>query len=315
MDCDPPSPVRAGIVESGGASLAVFEQGPAGAAVPVVLLVHGYPDTHRVWDRVAAELSARFRVVRYDVRGAGASSAPTGLLAYRLALLAADLRAVADAVSPDRPVHVVGHDWGSIQSWEAVTEPGAAARIASYTSISGPCLDHVGYWYRSRIGRPNPRHLRQLAIQSLSSWYIGFFHVPLLAPAAWRLGLAKRWGSLQARAEHTAPGSSSPQITLVNDAVHGIALYRANMLPRVLRPRVRHAQVPVHVVTMARDRYVRPALTDGLERWAPDLRRRVIDRGHWSALLEGAELARMITEFIDDVDGRAPHALEEPAIR
>jgi pimeloyl-ACP methyl ester carboxylesterase len=306
MDAVSPPAPRGGIVEGDGSSLAVFEQGAAGA--PVVLLVHGYPDTHRIWDRVAAELSARFRVVRYDVRGAGASSAPAGLPAYRLPRLAADLRAVADAVSPELPVHVVGHDWGSIQAWEAVTERGASGRIASYTTISGPCLDHVGYWLRGRLGRPSARNIRQLLIQSGASWYIGFFHLPLLAPAAWRLGLAKRWGALLDRAESTRTGSPHPHATLADDAVRGIALYRANMLPRVLRPRVRYAHVPVQVVTMTRDRYVSPALTEDLERWAPDLRRRAIDRGHWSALLEGAELAGLIAEFVDEVESRRPGA-------
>src|SRR3954449_2748026 len=117
-------------VMSGDVRLAVEEQGPPHA--PTVLLVHGYPDTHRVWDEVADALSGPFHVVRYDVRGAGASSAPRGRKAYRLEHLKDDLLAVADAVSPDAPVHLVGHDWGSIQSWEAVTEPGAEKRFASF---------------------------------------------------------------------------------------------------------------------------------------------------------------------------------------
>jgi pimeloyl-ACP methyl ester carboxylesterase len=305
MDAHPPLPhVRANIVAGDGVSLAVFEQGDRGDPDrPVVLLVHGYPDTHRVWDRVAAELAAEFRVVRYDVRGAGASSAPPGLQAYRLPRLAADLFAVADAVSPDRPVHVVGHDWGSIQSWEAVTGPGSAARIASYTSISGPCLDHIGYWLRLRRRRPTPRHVRQLLVQSVHSWYIGFFHLPLLAPAAWRLGLAGRWSTLLARAEGVQPRPGHPQATLAEDAVRGIALYRANMLPRLLRPQPRGTGIPVQVVTLSKDRFVSPALTEGLERWAPNLRRRTVAAGHWSALLEqGAVVARLVTDFVHDVE-------------
>ena len=57
-----------------GVRLAV--QVRANAATPTVVAIHGYPDDHRVWDGVAADLAADHRVVTYDVRGAGASDAP-----------------------------------------------------------------------------------------------------------------------------------------------------------------------------------------------------------------------------------------------
>src|SRR5687767_11707346 len=99
-------------VTGAGVELAVDEGGTSGA--PTLLLVHGYPDTSAVWADVAARLRDRYHVVTYDVRGAGASGAPEGRRGYTLDLLVADLAAVADAVSPHRPVHLVGHDWGSI---------------------------------------------------------------------------------------------------------------------------------------------------------------------------------------------------------
>jgi len=98
----------------GGLSLAGQERGRAGA--PTVILVHGYPDNHHLWDLVAEHLEADHHVVTYDVRGAGESGVPNGRSGYRMEALVADLVAVADAVSPDRPVHLVAHDWGSIQS-------------------------------------------------------------------------------------------------------------------------------------------------------------------------------------------------------
>ncbi|GAA5171582.1 MULTISPECIES: SDR family oxidoreductase [Amycolatopsis] len=286
------------IVNSGDVRLAVFEEGPEDA--PTVLLVHGYPDTHAVWDDVAAVLSQRFRVVRYDVRGAGQSDAPRGLEAYRLPHLKDDLFAVADAVSPDAPVHVVAHDWGSIQAWEAVTEPGAHQRIASYTSISGPCLDHAAYWFRTR----SPRRFGKVLRQQLHSWYILAFHVPLLPELLWRGVLAKRWPEFLRLAEHVPPRPGHPAPTLASDAARGLSLYRANVRERFSRPRKRTTQVPVQVITPVYDRYVTPALAEGAERWAPRLWRRRLYAGHWSALLrDGAQVARMATELIDHVDG------------
>ncbi|PWI42910.1 SDR family oxidoreductase [Streptomyces sp. ICBB 8177] len=297
-----PAAVRRRTVDSAGVPLAVYEQGDAHRTT--VLLVHGYPDTHRVWDDVADELARDHHVVRYDVRGAGASGRPRRRADYRLPLLAGDLFAVVDAVSPGEPVHVVAHDWGSIQSWEAVTEPGAAERVASYTSLSGPCLDHVALWIRHRLARPTPRHVGQLLTQAAHSWYITAFHLPALAPAAWRLGLADRWSTVLRRIEGVTPHPGHPQPTLADDAVRGITLYRANMLPRMARPRQRPTDVPVQLITLTKDHYVSPALSEGLERWAPRLWRRTVPATHWSALLEkGTTVARMVREFTGHVEG------------
>ncbi len=283
-------------VHSAGVALAVFEQGDPEA--PTVLLVHGYPDTHRVWDDVAADLAADHHVVRYDVRGAGESGVPDGRQEYRLELLAADLFAVAEAVSPDRPVHVVAHDWGSLQSWEAVTEVGAEQRIASYTTMSGPCLDHMGFWIRHRLRRPTPRHLRQLLVQGAQSWYITVFQLPFLAPATWRFGLARAWPRVLRDLESVTPRPDHPQLTLRQDAVRGIELYRANMRPRLRHPRERPTEVPVQLITLTRDRYVSGFLSEGLERWVPNLTRRELHAGHWSSLLEkGPVVAGLVREF------------------
>ncbi|WNV90459.1 SDR family oxidoreductase [Umezawaea sp. Da 62-37] len=271
-------------VQSGDIRLAVQTQGDPTA--PTIVLVHGYPDTHAVWTDVIALLKD-FHVVTYDVRGAGASDKPSDQNAYHLNLLKQDLFAVIDAVSPNHPVHLVAHDWGSIQSWEAVTEPGA--RIASFTSISGPCLDHMGLWLRRR---PSIAHLRQL----LKSWYILAFHLPLLAPLVWRLGLARRWGKLLHKSEGV---TQTPAPTLKHDAIRGIALYRTNVLPRFKAPRPRRTDIPVQVVQPLHDRYVDTTPLD-LERWVTTLRRRTLASGHWAPLTHPAAVARMVTEFIHD---------------
>jgi pimeloyl-ACP methyl ester carboxylesterase len=297
---------------SGGISLAVFERGDP--RLPTVLLVHGYPDSHRVWDEVCDELGADHHVVRYDVRGAGESEAPKGLRGYRLDRLAEDLFAVAEAVSPGRPVHVAAHDWGSIQSWHAVTDPRAAERIASFTTMSGPCLDHVGYWTRRRITAPSPRHLAQVLTQQRKSWYIAVFHVPLLAPAAWRLGLGRRWGTLLHRLDGVTPRPGHPQSTLVDDAVRGVKLYRANMLPRVLHPEPRSTRVPVQLITLTKDRFVSPALSEDLDRWVPRLSRQEIPATHWSALAEhAATVADLIRRFAGQATATATNIDKDKA--
>ncbi|MBO0842513.1 MAG: alpha/beta fold hydrolase, partial [Nocardioides sp.] len=80
---------------SDGLTLAVYEQGPRKA--PTVVLVHGYPDNHTVWDAVASTLAERFHVVAYDVRGTGRSGVPDSTAGYRLTQLSADFKSVIDA--------------------------------------------------------------------------------------------------------------------------------------------------------------------------------------------------------------------------
>lgn len=282
-------------VESGDVSLAVLERGPSGA--PVIVLVHGYPDSQRVWKHVAEVLSARFRVVTYDVRGAGRSTAPASVGGYALPVLARDLEAVIDAVSPGVAVHVVGHDWGSIQTWESVTEPAIAAKLRSFTSISGPCLDHVGHWLRSR-----PR-ARPLVNQLLRSWYIGAMHGAAAAPSL--------WGALVARAISRAlpDGARDPELehTRRADAANGVGLYVANVGPRLVAPRVRTTELPVQLVVPTDDAYVTPALVENVGRFASTLFRRDVTGGHWGSFAEPARTAGWIADLVDYVEGTRSH--------
>jgi pimeloyl-ACP methyl ester carboxylesterase len=280
-------------VRGDGVELAVQERGDTGH--PTALLVHGYPDTQAVWEPVAAHLAGRFHVVTYDVRGAGASTTPRGTEPYRFEHLMNDLRAVLDAVSPDEPVHLVGHDWGSIQSWEAVTT--MADSFASFTSISGPCLDHVAHWTRSDAGR------LQRARQTAHSWYIAFFQLPVLPELLWRSGLG---GRVLALTEGLSGEGGHPALTMKSDAAAGVGLYRANMPDRLRHPQERRTTVPTQVVIPAKDRYVTPALAEGAPRpFATDLRIRHINARHWVPVTHPGMIAGFIAEHIESVQERA----------
>ncbi|WP_199671356.1 alpha/beta fold hydrolase [Salinisphaera sp. Q1T1-3] len=190
------------LIDTGHVTLACYTDGDPGH--PRVVMVHGYPDTAGVWDRLTHELSGDYYCIRYDVRGAGRSSRPRATRAYRLSHLRDDLATVLDWACPDgRAVHLIGHDWGSIGSWEAVTDTALSRRIASYTSLSGPCLDHVGHGLRRRWTDERARVMRQLR----RSWYIGLFQVPGLGALGWRHFIAPRWPALRAsRCRSPPPG-------------------------------------------------------------------------------------------------------------
>ncbi|MEU7132914.1 SDR family oxidoreductase [Streptomyces sp. NPDC046261] len=284
-------------VRTGGVELCVAELGDA--AHPTVVLLHGYPDSKEVWSEVALRLRDRFHVVLYDVRGHGRSTAPGPLRGgFTLEKLTDDFLAVADAVSPAAPVHLVGHDWGSVQGWEFVTVARTEGRVASFTSVSGPSLDHFGHWIKERVARPTPRRIGQLLGQGARSWYVGALHVPALPEAAWRGPLGKRWPRMLERAERP-PSGGYPTASLAGDAAHGAWLYRDNVRARLRRPRTdAYAHVPVQLVTPAGDAFLSERLYDDLERWVPQLLRRTLAAKHWVPRTRPDQLASWITEFV-----------------
>ncbi len=284
-------------VRTGGVELCVAELGDD--SQPTVVLVHGYPDSKEVWSEVAERLADRFHVVLYDVRGHGRSTAPAPLRGgFTLEKLTDDFLAVADAVSPDRPVHLVGHDWGSVQGWEFATVERTEGRIASFTSMSGPSLDHFGHWIKNRMSRPTPRKVAQLMGQGAKSWYVYLLHTPVLPELAWRGPLGKRWPKILQRVEKV-PADGYPTASLPQDAAHGAWLYRDNVRARLRRPRSdAYAHVPVQLITPLDDAFLSPKLYAELERWAPQLIRRTLPAKHWVPRTRPDQLAAWISEFV-----------------
>ncbi|MCD9880177.1 SDR family oxidoreductase [Streptomyces guryensis] len=297
-----PKGARERRVRTGGVELCVAELGDSGQ--PTVVLVHGYPDSKEVWSEVASRLAERFHVVLYDVRGHGRSTAPQPLRGgFTLEKLTDDFLAVIDAVSPGRPVHVVGHDWGSVQSWEFVTVKRTEGRIASFTSMSGPSLDHFGHWINKRVKRPTPRRVGQLLGQGAKSWYVYLLHTPVLPELAWRSPLGKRWPRILERFEKV-PGGDYPTSSLPTDAAHGAWLYRDNVRARLRRPRPdAYAHAPVQLITPLGDAFLSERLYDELELWVPQLTRRTLPAKHWIPRTRPDQLAAWITEFVTATEG------------
>ncbi len=293
------------VESSDGTRIAVYEEGKPGG--PTVVLVHGWPDSHVLWDGVAAELAPRYRVIRYDNRGAGASDVPGPVDAYAIARLADDFDAVTAAVCPGEKVHVIGHDWGAATVWEYVNRPGAAERVASYTSISGPDPGHLSRFIRDGLARPyRPRRFARALSQAAHFGYMIGFSIPALAPWAMRSFLAPVANRLVITAgiprERRYQGA-----TFVADAANGLKIYRANF-PRALVPAGgdRHVPVPVQLLVNSRDNFVRPWVYDDTPRWVARLWRRDIPARHWLPMSNPGLVAGAAAELIDHLEGGAP---------
>ncbi|GAA1518788.1 alpha/beta fold hydrolase [Kribbella lupini] len=276
-----------------GTQIALYEYGDPSA--PPLVCVHGYPDNARLWESVAERLAEQFHVVTYDVRGAGNSDHPRGRSAYRLDRLEEDFTAVLDAVAGDQPVRLLAHDWGSIQSWHFVTSERLRGRIESFVSISGPSLDHAGYFFRDR------RPLREKVSQLVHSWYIFYFQLPWVPELGWRKGWAHRaFAKLEASAGGSAPADGERTLP---DYVNGLQLYRANVLPRLLRPRPRRTDVPVLAVSPDGDAFVTTPLQTDVARWAPNLSVQVVRGGHWLPRNDPGLVTRLTLEHTRRVAG------------
>ncbi|WP_374667440.1 alpha/beta fold hydrolase [Acinetobacter sp.] len=258
---------------------------------PALVLVHGYPDNQEVWEPVIQQLISDFYIVTYDVRGAGQSSVPRKVRDYRLEQLSQDLDRVTQAVLGDRGFHLAAHDWGSIQSWESVTEAKFRGRILSYTTISGPSLDHAAFWLRDQFKHQKSKFFKQIS----KSWYIAVFQLPFLAPTAWQFFNPERWGKVVAELERTKHLPLNANIQ--QDGKNGVGLYRANFIPCLTRPRQRHAVCPVQAIVLKYDNFVSPELIDILPQWVEDLSVVEVAANHWAILSQPETIAQYIRQF------------------
>lgn len=139
MRSEPPAALRHRTVEAPAGRLHLVEQGTG----PLVLLIHGFPESWYSWrHQLPALAAAGYRTVAVDVRGYGRSSKPTATDAYRLLDLVEDNVAVVRALGEETAV-LVGHDWGSnIASASALLHPetfGAVALLSvPYAPPGGP---------------------------------------------------------------------------------------------------------------------------------------------------------------------------------
>ena len=146
-----------------GLTFDVLDSGPPDGE-PVVLL-HGFPQDHTAWSRVAPGLHQHgLRTLAPDQRGYSPMARPRGRAAYRLRETTADVLGLLDAAGLES-AHVVGHDWGGIVAWA------------------------LGAWHPDRVRTlsalsvPHPAAMAKAMVtsdQALRSYYMGLFQLPVL---------------------------------------------------------------------------------------------------------------------------------------
>ncbi|KUI36411.1 3-oxoadipate enol-lactonase [Mycobacterium sp. GA-2829] len=133
---------------------------------PAVVLSNSLGSTHRMWDRQLADLEARFRVVRYDTRGHGASPTPPG--PYRIDDLADDLVALLDRLGIDH-AHLVGLSLGGMTAMRvAARNPERVDRLALL--CTGTALPPASTWLE-RAETVRTRGTGAIACAVVERWF------------------------------------------------------------------------------------------------------------------------------------------------
>ena len=132
---------------------------------PLVVLLHGFPESWYSWRHQIAALAPEFYVAAPSLRGYGASDRPREVSAYRLPRLVEDVRGLIRGLERERAC-VVAHDWGGGIAWAfAIDHPEATEKLAVLN-----CPHPAAF---ARALRSSPRQL-------LRSWYMFFFQLPRL---------------------------------------------------------------------------------------------------------------------------------------
>src|SRR5215475_7803952 len=149
-----------------------------GQGRPVVLL-HGFPDSGRLWrHQVPALANAGFQVIVPDLRGYGKSDKPAAVEAYSLLSLAGDVLAVLDSLGIDR-AHVVGHDWGAALAWGlASLAPDRVDHLVVELEAGGSLTPGLN-WYRANVPpeswTASPIQLPAVSAPTMGIWSTGDF--------------------------------------------------------------------------------------------------------------------------------------------
>ena len=248
-----------------------------------VLLLHGFPDSGRLWSEVAPRLvAAGHRVLVPDLRGFGRSDAPPGVAAYSMGHIVADLRTLVARLAGDRPVHVVGHDWGAVAGWcLALEHPGL---VASHVALS--------------VGHP-----REYALAGVAQKLKGLYTL------AWQWpGLSERWlrrdgfAGLRGWArQHPRLEPCIADMTRPGRLTAGLNWYRAN-LRRILLATWPPCTVPTLGVWGDRDSFMaEDQMRDSSRRMrAPWRYERLPGVGHWLPLEQPERVAQLAVGWMKE---------------
>jgi pimeloyl-ACP methyl ester carboxylesterase len=286
-----------------GVTLNVALDGPADA--PAVILLHGFPESHRTWRGIAPLLRDRFRLVMPDQRGFGASDQPQDKAEYTTDKIIADLFALVHALGIER-FSLIGHDWGGAVSWAAAIK--GDPRFERLAIINAP---HPVIFQKSLVEDNDQR---------AASQYITAFRTPGFEQAVEAMGFDtffdKSFGGHvdlaiippEERAQYIAEWSQPGTLTAM------LNWYRASQIhvpppsltvpvPEWVLNAFPRVKIPTLVVWGMQDKALLPIQLEGLDRLVEDLHIvRVPDAGHFVPWEKPQAVAAALLPFLSGQD-------------
>jgi pimeloyl-ACP methyl ester carboxylesterase len=275
-------------------------------ANPAVILLHGFPESHRTWRAVAPKLENDFYLVMPDQRGFAGSDRPQEVEAYATDRLVDDVFALADALSLER-FTLVGHDWGGAISWPAALR--GDPRLTSLAIVNAP---HPVIFQKSLIEDSDQR---------AASQYMNAFRVPGFERAIERMGYEEFFEKTfsghvdlsfipeakkrQYLADWSQPGAMAAMLNWYRGSKlvvppPGVTVPLPDWLLRAF-PKV---PIPTLVVWGMKDPALLPLQLDGLDELVEDLRiARIATAGHFAPWEAPDEVAAALSPFLAEHAG------------
>lgn len=263
---------------------------------PLMLFIHGFPESWYSWRHQLKHFSDRFYCVALTPRGYGESDKPEGVREYEITKLAADVRGAVQALKKDTAI-VVGHDWGGVIAWHvAMFYPEIVQKLVI-------------------INSPHPQaYLENLTLSQLKkSFYFVMFQTPFLPE--WQLG-RKNYKAINDALMKDGPGVFNKEATTIEDAeiikydfsregspTAALNYYR-NLLraqaPEVSKARRRKLVMPVLLLWGKNDMFLEPELNVGIEKYCDNVRFVVIDQcSHWAQQDRPDVVNQAMDEFLN----------------
>jgi pimeloyl-ACP methyl ester carboxylesterase len=266
-----------------------------------VILLHGFPESHRTWREVAPLLDELFYLVMPDQRGFAGSDRPQDVDAYKTDILVEDIFALADAMGLEQ-FALVGHDWGGAIAWAAALR--GDPRLTRLAIVNAP---HPIVFQKSLI---------ENADQRAASQYINAFRAPgfekVVEAMGWRTFFDKTFSShvdlskipesekQQYIAEWSQPGGLTAMLNWYRASKVMVPPPGVTVpLPDLLLRAFPSVKAPTLVIWGMKDSALLPIQLEGLDKLVDDLTVvRLPDAGHFAPWEAGEEVAAALEPFL-----------------
>jgi pimeloyl-ACP methyl ester carboxylesterase len=266
-----------------------------------VILLHGFPESHRTWREVAPRLDELFYLVMPDQRGFAGSDRPQDVDAYKTDILVEDIFALADAMGLEQ-FALVGHDWGGAIAWAAALR--GDPRLTRLAIVNAP---HPIVFQKSLI---------ENADQRAASQYINAFRAPgfekVVEAMGWRTFFDKTFSShvdlskipesekQQYIAEWSQPGGLTAMLNWYRASKVMVPPPGVTVpLPDLLLRAFPSVKAPTLVIWGMKDSALLPIQLEGLDKLVDDLTVvRLPDAGHFAPWEAGEEVAAALEPFL-----------------